>query len=129
LIPGAITFGIPEIIGEAIQAGNSFSKIMIEKKSNKNFEISLRDEAELSQLNSAYDALLELEEFEIDSDTNILSLKDRSRIGKSRVFNTDYEIFAILETDGIWKSRGLTPEKMETAIKSLSENHKKLEEE
>jgi len=101
----AVTFGIPSAIGETIKAGNTFSQIILTKKGSEEFQLSLKDEQELTQLHKDYDSLIGLirnsEELENESDINILSLKDRTRYGKARAFNGNYEIFNILESKNV----------------------------
>ena len=119
-----LTFSIPKIAGEIIKVGNNFSKINLTTKGSKDFQVSLADESELSQLNQSYNSLIDTCSNEV---IKILDLKDKTRTGKARLFNTNYEVFDILDNNGIWKERILTPEKMETAIILLSKNLKELE--
>jgi len=101
----AVTFGVPGAIAEVIKAGNTFSQIMLAKKGNEEFQLSLKDEKDLVQLHKDYDSLVNLicdsKELEKESDINILNLKDRTRDGKARAFNADYEIFSILESKNV----------------------------
>ncbi|CAG8539793.1 138_t:CDS:1 [Ambispora leptoticha] len=87
LLPSTITFGVPKIIGETIQIGNNFSKIMLTKEGNERFQLSLKDEQELIQLHKDYDLLIEFinnnEESEENESDNILNLKSRTRDGKA----------------------------------------------
>ncbi|CAG8438034.1 5992_t:CDS:10 [Scutellospora calospora] len=83
-ITDIVTFGIPKAIGEAIKAGNNFSKIEISARGNKEFQISLADrESELSHLNSVYNSLI------------------NDGLEEVKLFNTEYKIFDILIKDSI----------------------------
>jgi putative ribosome biogenesis GTPase RsgA len=133
LFPRAITFGVPKVIGKAIKASNNFSKIMLTEKGNEEFQLSLKDEQELVQLHEDYDSLIKLisdnKGLESEPEINILNLKNRTRDGKAHAFNTDYEIFDVLDSKNVFKHRSLTLERMEKTINALSENHKELESE
>lgn len=124
----ALVFSIPRITGEVIKVGNTFSKLNLIAKSSKEFQISLSEEEELSRLDNVYNSLIELIR-KNSPDTDILNLKGRvsARTGKVRFFNINYETLDVLNEEGIWRDRNLTPEKMETAIISLSRNFKELE--
>src|SRR6185437_2686469 len=92
-------------------------------KTSEEFQILLKNEDELIQLDNAYDCLTNI------SNINILNLKERQVYGKKHLFNNDCEISAILESKGIWEGKLLNSETMETVIMSLSEKLKELEEE
>jgi predicted nucleic acid-binding Zn-ribbon protein len=100
-----VTFGVPRAIGEVIKAGNNFARINLIDRGNKEFQLSLKDEQELIQLHHDYDSLINLvhnnEELKNESDINILNLKDRTRDCKACAFNTNYEIFSILESKNV----------------------------
>jgi hypothetical protein len=100
-----VAFGIPGTVGEIIKSGNNFARINLIDRGNKEFQISLADEKELVQLHKDYNLLISLiynnEESKDEPDINVLNLKDRTRDGKARAFNTDYEIFGILETKAV----------------------------
>jgi hypothetical protein len=103
LIPDAITFGVPKIVEETIKLSNNFFKANLISKGSKEFQISLENEKELAQLNDAYNALIDLinENGGLESDSDLLSLKDRSRVGETRPFNIDHRIYNVLKNDGI----------------------------
>ncbi|CAG8504554.1 9730_t:CDS:2 [Ambispora gerdemannii] len=95
-----VTFGITGAIGEVIKLGSTFSQIVLAEKGNEEFQISLKDEKELIQLHKDYDSLVSFK-----SGTNILDLRGRTRDGKARAFNTDYEIFSILESKNLGEEK------------------------
>jgi len=86
---------IPKSLGEAIKAGNEFYKIKFIAKSSEEFQVLLKNEDELIELDRSYDSLISI------SDINILSLKDKQVYGKKHLFNIDCEILVILESKGI----------------------------
>jgi len=96
-----LTFSIPKIAGEAIKLSNTFSKLNLISKSSREFQVSLIEEKELSQLNDAYNSLVKLIK-ENKETNNILNLETRRlRSGKAKLFNTDYETSSILNEEGI----------------------------
>jgi len=107
---------IPNALGEFIKAGNEYSKIKFIAKSSEEFQILLKNEEELLELENAYDSLVSV------SKTNVLDLKDKQIYGKRHLFNAECEISAILESKGIWEGKLLNSDAMETAIMVLSEN-------
>lgn len=114
-IPSIVTLGIPKIVGEAIKASARLSKAKIAKKANEEFHLSLEgEENELIQLNETHSSLSNL----LEKNQELASASNSSE----KVFNNKYLIYDLLIKDGIWKERKLTPEKMELAIISLSEN-------
>ncbi|CAG8630865.1 12483_t:CDS:2, partial [Cetraspora pellucida] len=118
-IPGAVTFGIPKAVGEVIKSGSNFSKIVIDEKGNKEFQIFLQDEKEeLDQLNQAYDSLItltrELPRKDEEKFSNLLGLETR-RLTKIELFGKE--------------KRYLSFEEMEAIITSLAQNLSELESE
>jgi len=113
---------IPNALGEIIKAGNEFSKIKFLVESSEEFQILLKNEDELFQLENAYDLLINL------SDISILNLKNRQIYGMEHLFNNECSISDILGNE-IWAGRSLDSEDMKIAISSLNENLKKLEKE
>jgi len=107
-ITNVIIFGIPKAVGEAIKAGSNFTKIVVAEKGSKEFQISLRDEDELINLDNSYDSLIEIIQ-DNEEVNNFLGLKTRRlRDGKAKLFNNDkegndgkHEIFDILINDGV----------------------------
>jgi len=86
---------IPKALGEGIKVGNEYSKIKFIAKSSEEFQILLKNEDELVELDNVYNSLINL------SGINILNLKDKQVYGKKHLFNNDCEISAILESKGI----------------------------
>jgi len=86
---------IPKALGEAIKAGNEYSKIKFLAKSSEEFQILLKNEDELTKVDNIYNSLINL------SNINILKLKEKEVYGKKHLFNIDCEISAILESKGI----------------------------
>jgi len=93
---------IPKAVGEIIKSGGNFSKMVIFEGGSKEFQISLKDEKELIQLNNSYDSLISL--------THDLTRKDEKKIGdlldlktrrliKAELFGKDknYKILDILD--------------------------------
>jgi len=84
---------IPKTLGEVIKVGNELSKIKFLAKSSKEFQILLKNEDELLQLENAYDFLINL------SDINILNLKNRQVYGIGHLFNDECTIPDILGSE------------------------------
>jgi len=81
-----LTFGIPKAIGESIKASNNFSKIKISKKTSEQFQIFLgNEENEITQLNQAYNSLINTSNLEKET----------------KLFNTKYKVFDIVIKDGV----------------------------
>lgn len=131
-ITGVVTFGIPKTVGETFKSSsNLFSKIVIDEKSNKEFQISLKNEKELEELNQVYASLISLtRDLRREDERKFIDLLDLRIIdGKEELFGKGkkYKVFGILSNDKIWREKHLSFEKMEVAIDLLLKNLNELE--
>jgi hypothetical protein len=104
-ISGIVTFGVPKAVGEAIKVGNNFSKIVLSSKSSEQFQIILgSEESELTQLDNAYDSLINIvcENKELEEIKKIIEFLDLKIDNKKmKLFDNKHKVFDILANDGI----------------------------